>query len=186
MRSLACATITVSAAALITLSEGSFPADEIKPCFDASCIGAAQPSQLKNRPQLLPYEPVADTSAVVIASDKMARFTVLTDHLIRMEYARVAGQFEDRASLAVLNRKLPVPAFKKVEADGVLRSRPQQYSSPTPSAKGLSRHQHSVLNQLVLRLSIQNWGFQAGSLGNQILVIFLGPSAAKMAKAPPI
>lgn len=92
----------------------------VDPCFDASCIGPAQKSQLVNRPQLLPYEPVAAAEAVVVASDKMARFTVLTDHLIRMEYARVANQFEDRASLAVLNRKLPVPKFSHAESGGVL------------------------------------------------------------------
>ena len=98
----------------------SFPADTIEPCFDASCIAPAQPSQLKNRPQLLPYVALADTGAVVAASDGMARFTVLTDHLIRMEYARTKGQFEDRASLAVLNRKLPVPKFTHAVAGGVL------------------------------------------------------------------
>ena len=92
----------------------------VDPCFDASCIAPAQKSQVANRPQLLPYDPVAATEAVVIASDKMARFTVLTDHLIRMEYARVENQFEDRASLAVLNRKLPVPKFSHAESGGVL------------------------------------------------------------------
>ena len=95
-------------------------ASAVDPCFDASCIAPAQKSQVVNRPQLLPYDPVAAADAVVIASDKMARFTVLTDHLIRMEYARVADQFEDRASLAVLNRKLPVPKFSHAESEGVL------------------------------------------------------------------
>ena len=35
-------------------------------------------------------------------------------------YARVAGQFEDRASLAVLNRKLPVPKYTTKETNGNL------------------------------------------------------------------
>ncbi len=39
-----------------------------------------------------------------------ARFTVLTDRLIRMEWAE-DGKFEDNASLAIINRDLPVPAF---------------------------------------------------------------------------
>lgn len=43
-------------------------------------------SQMVNRPQLLPYVPTATAGAAVIASDKMARFTVLTERLIRMEY----------------------------------------------------------------------------------------------------
>ena len=92
----------------------------VDPCFEASCIAPAQKSQLINRPQLLPYDPTPTAGAVVIASDKMARFTVLTDHLIRMEEARVAGQFEDRASLAVLHRHLPAPKFTHAEAGGVL------------------------------------------------------------------
>ena len=92
----------------------------VDPCFEKACIAPAQKSQLVNRPQLGDYEPLAASAAVVVASDKMARFTVLTDHLIRMEEARVEGQFEDRASLAVLNRKLAVPAFTHAEASGVL------------------------------------------------------------------
>lgn len=39
-----------------------------------------------------------------------ARFTVLTDRLVRMEWSE-QGQFEDRATLAIVNRELPVPAF---------------------------------------------------------------------------
>ncbi|MBR0291605.1 MAG: DUF4968 domain-containing protein, partial [Bacteroidales bacterium] len=53
--------------------------------------------------------PKAAPEAVVVCGN--ARFTVLTDRLIRMEWA-ADGQFEDRASLAVVNRNLPVPAFK--------------------------------------------------------------------------
>ena len=96
-------------------------APKVAPCFDKSCIAPAQKSQLTNRPQLLPYKPLAATGAVVTASDGMARFTVLTDHLIRMEYAKVKGRFEDRASLAVLQRDLPVPKFTHAEAAGVLK-----------------------------------------------------------------
>ena len=72
------------------------------------------------RPQVLPYDPVADPAAVVIASDNDARFTVLTPRLIRMEYATQHAFFEDRATLAVLNRQLPVPSFTKGEAGGIL------------------------------------------------------------------
>ena len=55
------------------------------------------------------HQPVASDEAVVIEGN--ARFTILTDRLIRMEWAE-DGVFEDRASLAVLNRKLPVPSFQ--------------------------------------------------------------------------
>ena len=110
-----------AAAALTALASfGGLAAAAVDPCFEASCIAPAQKSQLTNRPQLLPYDPTPTAGAAVIASDKMARFTVLTDHLIRMEEARVAGQFEDRASLAVLHRHLPAPKFTHAEAGGVL------------------------------------------------------------------
>jgi len=56
------------------------------------------------------YNPVADPKAVVIVGN--ARFTVLTPQLIRMEWA-ADGKFEDHASLAFLNRRLPVPKFSQ-------------------------------------------------------------------------
>jgi hypothetical protein len=60
---------------------------------------------------------VADPKAVVTSGK--ARFTVLTSRLIRMEWS-AAGQFEDRASLVFLNRRLPVPAFKVAARGGWL------------------------------------------------------------------
>lgn len=48
-----------------------------------------------------------------------ARFTVLTDNVIRMEYSSKA-QFEDRPTLAVLNRNLTVPKFSSATSGGVL------------------------------------------------------------------
>ncbi len=52
--------------------------------------------------------PVADPAAQVMAGN--ARFTVLTDRLIRMEWSE-NGKFEDNATLAIVNRNLPVPSF---------------------------------------------------------------------------
>lgn len=52
--------------------------------------------------------PVADQKAIVVSGN--ARFTVLTDRLIRMEWD-AAGKFEDNATLAIVNRNLPVPKF---------------------------------------------------------------------------
>ena len=54
-------------------------------------------------------EPQADVKAVVTAGN--ARFTILTDQLIRMEWSE-DGQFEDRATLTFVNRKTDVPQFK--------------------------------------------------------------------------
>jgi alpha-glucosidase (family GH31 glycosyl hydrolase) len=53
--------------------------------------------------------PLADPAAMVIAGQ--ARFTILTDRLIRIEYAP-SGQFEDHASQAFWFRKQPVPKFE--------------------------------------------------------------------------
>ena len=53
-------------------------------------------------------DPVANPKAQVVAGN--ARFTVLTDRLIRMEWAE-NGKFEDNATLAIINRNLPVPTF---------------------------------------------------------------------------
>lgn len=61
--------------------------------------------------------PVANPKAQVV--EGKARFTVLTDRLIRMEWA-ADGQFEDRASLAIVNRELPVPAFSVTRSGGRL------------------------------------------------------------------
>src|SRR2546430_500404 len=52
--------------------------------------------------------PVAHTEAIV-AGDKY-RFSVLTDGLLRFEWAE-DGRFEDRASTFAINRKLAVPDF---------------------------------------------------------------------------
>lgn len=52
--------------------------------------------------------PAADPASVVVAG--MARFTMLTNRLIRMEWAK-DGQFEDRATFAFPNRKAKTPRF---------------------------------------------------------------------------
>lgn len=84
----------------------------------ALTAGAA--ARQSRRPSLIDYAPAASPGATVVASSGMARFTVLTDRLLRMEYARTAGVFEDHATLAVLNRALTVPRFSHAEEGGVL------------------------------------------------------------------
>jgi len=60
--------------------------------------------------------PVADPKAVVTLGN--ARFTILTPQLIRMEWS-ADGKFEDHASLVFINRRLPVPKFKRpIVTDG--------------------------------------------------------------------
>ena len=61
--------------------------------------------------------PLAAPAAVVLSGH--ARFTVLTPQMIRVQYSD-KGLFEDRATFAVVNRRLPVPRFTVSEKDGYL------------------------------------------------------------------
>jgi len=61
--------------------------------------------------------PVADPSAIV--QEGSARFTVLTPEMIRIQYS-ARQKFEDRATFAVINRRLPVPQFTVERTDGYL------------------------------------------------------------------
>jgi len=61
--------------------------------------------------------PVADPRAVVEAG--RARFTVLTPQMIRIQYSEKRS-FEDRATFAVVNRRLPVPRFTTSRRNGYL------------------------------------------------------------------
>lgn len=56
------------------------------------------------------FHPLADAQSQVVAGK--ARFTILTPRLIRMEWAE-DGVFEDHATLGVVNRELPVPAYTR-------------------------------------------------------------------------
>ena len=58
--------------------------------------------------------PRAQYGAIVVSGN--ARFTILTDRLVRMEWAENSA-FEDRASLTIVNRNLPVPRFNKTQKD---------------------------------------------------------------------
>ena len=62
----------------------------------------------------IPSRPVADPAAVI--SGDTFRITVLTDGLLRLEYAP-DGTFEDRASSFALNRDLPVPEYRVIHSD---------------------------------------------------------------------
>ena len=61
--------------------------------------------------------PQADPAAVVTSG--RARFTVLTPRMIRIQYS-TRQLFEDRATFAVINRRLPVPQYTAHEEDGYL------------------------------------------------------------------
>lgn len=77
-------------------------------------------------------DPIADPSAIIIVkgpSDSQIRFTILTDRMVRIEQSSPSSTrnttqeatFEDRKTVAVINRKLPVPLFQCSQpSDGLL------------------------------------------------------------------
>ncbi|MCI1640520.1 MAG: DUF5110 domain-containing protein [Bacteroidales bacterium] len=93
-------------------------ASDIRKMIDLNvdCITTNEPllvrSMLGNREKRIPEtdtgNPKANSKAEVTMGN--ARFTVLTSRLVRMEWA-ADGKFEDRATLGVVNRNLPVPKF---------------------------------------------------------------------------
>lgn len=64
------------------------------------------------------WNPCADPGAVV--QGEKFRITVLTDSLLRLEYDE-DGIFEDSATQTVLNRRMPVPAFRVRESGQELK-----------------------------------------------------------------
>mmetsp|Transcript_15734 Transcript_15734/g.27677 ORF Transcript_15734/g.27677 Transcript_15734/m.27677 type:complete len:1010 (-) Transcript_15734:197-3226(-) len=64
------------------------------------------------------WDATSNSKAQILAG--RARFTVLTPHLIRLEYRAEDGSFNDLASLAVVHRKLDVPEFTTNEENGIL------------------------------------------------------------------
>ena len=67
--------------------------------------------------ELEAYEPKADAKSTVVAGS--ARFTVLSERLIRMEYSE-SGSFEDKATMGFLNRQSDA-AFKSKKSGGSKR-----------------------------------------------------------------
>lgn len=61
--------------------------------------------------------PKADDRATVVCGK--ARFTILTERIIRLEWAD-DGIFEDRASQVIVNRHLPIPEFSVSRKDSTL------------------------------------------------------------------
>ena len=75
-----------------------------------SSVSAQIPAEAVPDPPSRATNPVADPAAIVKLDH--VRFTVLTPQLIRMEWAQ-NGKFEDHPSFVFLNRRLPVPPFRK-------------------------------------------------------------------------
>eukprot|EP00947_MAST-08B_sp_MAST-8B-sp1_P003082 g3082.t1 len=103
------------------------------------------------------FSPKAAPGSIALSAARTARFSVLTSGLIRAERAKSAGgQFDDRATFAVLNRKLPVPDFQ-VTRDG-------QTLTLTTRLMKLVHHQQAVAGELTAG------GFLPGELQLNLLV----------------
>ncbi len=63
------------------------------------------------------YTPAANSKAIVTSGK--ARFTILTDRVIRMEYAP-DSVFNDLSTITFQNRNLPVPVFETKNENGIL------------------------------------------------------------------
>ena len=109
-------------------------------------------------------QPLASPNAIV--SGPQYRFTVLTDGLLRYEYAP-DSQFEDRASVFAIHRALPAPEFRASRADGFLHIRTARFhliyreSAPFAPDSLLVR----VLGGLTIYHSEWRYGLPAGDLG---------------------
>ena len=98
--------------------------------------------------------------AVVLSADGKARFSVLGDALLRMEYAG-NGTFDDRQTLAIVNRQLPVPHTLKVDREHgattittaslqltyTEHAAPAPAPPPAPAPDLLQRDAHFVLRE---------------------------------------
>ncbi|KUJ08085.1 putative alpha-xylosidase [Mollisia scopiformis] len=73
-----------------------------------------------------PVKPIANPQAIVGGGSHKYRFTVLTDGLLRYEWAPDT-QFEDRASVFAINRDLPVPEFRIINKNGILEIITQKF-----------------------------------------------------------
>lgn len=63
--------------------------------------------------------PEAYKEAIIGGNSNKYRFTVLTDGLLRYEWAP-DSQFEDRASVFAINRCLPLPKFRVINKNGII------------------------------------------------------------------
>lgn len=78
----------------------------------ALAVASAAGGRFGNKLQfeILPYDPTPSNASVVTTTDGKARFTILTDRLVRMQYIPNAvpdASMLDAATLAFVNRNLP-------------------------------------------------------------------------------
>jgi len=100
------------------------------------------------------WNPLPHEDAVVTSGN--ARFTILTPRLIRIQYS-TSKLFEERATFAVVNRRLPVPHFTCTTEDGYLII---QTDSLTLRYKEGSKINKQHKNSTVLGITFQMNGRQ--------------------------
>ena len=124
--------------------------------------------------ELLPYDPNPNPTSVVFSSDGRMRFTILTPELIRIEQG---PDFDDRPSLAVVNRNLPSPAFRVDRHEEGLRMSTHKVELYYKEGSGVLRR--SSL-QAVNKVTGQTWRFGDSPSGNLLGTIrtldTLGPT----------
>ncbi|HCS38394.1 MAG TPA: alpha-xylosidase [Anaerolineaceae bacterium] len=93
-------------------------------------------------PPVPEFHPLAQPEAVVSVGG--ARFSVLTDRLIRLEFSK-DEHFEDRPSQAFWHRWQPVPAFKKSISDGLVEIETDfLHLKYIPTTRGFSQKNLSI------------------------------------------
>ncbi len=122
-----------------------------------------------------PRDPMADARSTI--TGPTYRFTVLTDGLIRMEWA-ADGRFEDRASTFAVRRHLPVPEFRVNDSETLLEIiTPRlrlRYDKQEFSSNGLTA---TVLNGVTNYRSVWHFGDQVQTLGGTARTLDLADGA---------
>jgi alpha-glucosidase (family GH31 glycosyl hydrolase) len=96
------------------------------------------------QPKKIEFTPIADKDAVILGPN--VRFSILTDHIIRMEYSP-DGDFEDRPSQVFWYRKQDVPEFKAIVKQDMIEI---------------------ITSKLHLRYEVQDRGFYRRTLSIEI------------------
>ncbi len=106
---------------MVSLCSSRVPTVQFKYLFYLRSINQrtrTMATQISSR-EVFPTSPLANPKAIIGGADNKYRFTVLTDGLIRYEWAD-DSHFEDRASTFAICRKLPIPKFRVIENDDSL------------------------------------------------------------------
>lgn len=113
-----------------------------------------------------PVKPIANPEAVVGGESKKYRFTVLTDGLLRYEWAP-DSKFEDHASVFAINRDLPLPKFRVINKNGILEIITDRFHLTYEEGQGFSPSSLSVgvKGTFSCHSSVWRYGEVCGNMG---------------------